>query len=43
MLEISNQFLTSPLRIERGEVIVPQGPGLGIDIDLNALREWVTG
>src|ERR1700728_97806 len=43
LLEISNQFLTSPLRIERGEVIVPQGPGLGIDIDLNALREWVAG
>jgi L-alanine-DL-glutamate epimerase-like enolase superfamily enzyme len=41
MFEISNRFLTKPLRIEHGEVVLPEGPGLGIDIELSALREWI--
>ena len=42
MLEISNHFLTHPLKVEHGEVIVPEGPGLGIDVDEAALGDWVT-
>ena len=36
-LELSNRFLTTPLSVAEGEAIVPAQPGLGVDIDLEAL------
>lgn len=33
MLETFNQWLTQPLRLEEGELVVPDAPGLGIEID----------
>ncbi len=40
------QFLTadvlrSPIRVENGEAFVPQGPGLGVEIDEDRVRELV--
>jgi L-alanine-DL-glutamate epimerase-like enolase superfamily enzyme len=40
MLELSNHFLTEQLRIESGQAVLPKGPGLGIDVNMDALREW---
>jgi L-alanine-DL-glutamate epimerase-like enolase superfamily enzyme len=28
-----SQFLTAPLVVENGEIVVPQGPGWGMDVD----------
>ena len=33
MLDTFNAWLTEPLRLDDGELVVPQGPGLGIEID----------
>lgn len=42
MLELSNRFLDTPLRMEAGELVVPDGPGLGVDVDEAKLAEFVT-
>ncbi|HUK09272.1 MAG TPA: mandelate racemase/muconate lactonizing enzyme family protein [Stellaceae bacterium] len=39
VLDVANQFLKSPIRCENGRMRVPQGPGLGIEIDEAALRQ----
>lgn len=33
MLETFNAWLAKPLRLEGGELVIPDGPGLGIEID----------
>lgn len=33
MLETYNPWLAEPLRLDGGELVVPDGPGLGIDLD----------
>jgi len=37
---IRQALLTNPIEHERGRVTVPQGPGLGIDIDRDALEHF---
>lgn len=37
MLELSNRFLTTPLRMDRDGLVVPMVPGHGADVDLDAL------
>jgi L-alanine-DL-glutamate epimerase-like enolase superfamily enzyme len=41
MFEISNQFLREPLALDHGKVVLSDRPGLGADIDVNALERWV--
>ncbi len=41
MLEAANRFLKRPLVCERGAFRVPDGPGLGIEIDEEALKPYV--
>lgn len=41
-LDMSDDLLTEPLRIEGGEMEVRPGPGLGIDIDLDKLAKYRT-
>lgn len=36
--ELAARFLTEPLKVENGQAVLPSGPGLGIDIDVTALR-----
>jgi L-alanine-DL-glutamate epimerase-like enolase superfamily enzyme len=40
--EASNGFLDPELSIEDGDLVVPEGPGLGIDVDEDALAPHVT-
>lgn len=42
MIALSNEFLLKPLQVERGELVVPTGPGLGIDVDIKALEPWIS-
>lgn len=42
MLATFNAWLKSPIRIEDGEIVVPEGPGLGIEIDEERMRADVT-
>ena len=37
LVEISNRFFREPLEIKNGEAMVPDRPGLGVDIDREAL------
>ena len=37
LVEISNRFFHEPLEILNGEAVVPERPGLGVDIDREAL------
>jgi muconate cycloisomerase len=32
--------ITEPLRFAEGQVLVPQGPGLGVDLDLEAIQRY---
>jgi len=38
---LGNPILKRPLRIENGNIIVPEGPGLGIEINEEALNKYV--
>jgi L-alanine-DL-glutamate epimerase-like enolase superfamily enzyme len=40
--EASNGFLDPELSIEDGDLVVPEGPGLGVDVDEDALAPHVT-
>ena len=42
MLELSNRFLTTPLRMERDGLVVPMVPGHGADVDLAGLAAYTT-
>ena len=37
---VAGQLLKQPLQIERGELVVPRGAGLGIEIDLAAIEKY---
>lgn len=37
---LGNRLLRVPLRCEDGHILVPDGPGYGVDPDERALREW---
>lgn len=39
---LRERALKIPLKIENGELVVPPGPGLGVDIDFAALKEFET-
>ncbi len=41
-LAVGNALLVEPVRCEEGTYTVPAGPGLGVDVDLEALRTHVT-
>jgi L-alanine-DL-glutamate epimerase-like enolase superfamily enzyme len=43
MFESFNQWLTSPLEMRHGELVVPTGPGLGIEIDEERFMRDVVG
>ena len=42
---LAQDILKTPLEIAHGELVVPQGPGLGIDIDESVLEKypWIPG
>jgi muconate cycloisomerase len=37
---LEDDVLTNPFKIERGHLLVPQGPGLGIDIDVEKVHKY---
>ncbi len=37
---LSDEILTEPLEIEQGCLVVPEGPGLGIDIDERVIEKY---
>ena len=37
---LAGDILTEPFPIENGDVIVPDGPGLGVDVDLAAVMAY---
>lgn len=37
---VANRFLREPLVCEQGEMLLPEGPGLGVEIDEAALRAY---
>ena len=41
MLELSNQFLKHPIKCKSGYFELPEGPGLGIEMDEHALSEYI--
>ena len=41
MLELTNEFLSTPLRLDSGQGVVPDGPGLGVEVDLNRLNQTI--
>jgi D-galactarolactone cycloisomerase len=43
MLDTFNPWLRDPLHMEGGELVVPDGPGLGIQIDVDRLKQDVAG
>ncbi|MFH1006635.1 MAG: mandelate racemase/muconate lactonizing enzyme family protein [Candidatus Latescibacterota bacterium] len=36
-----DEILTEPLRIEDGHLILPEGPGLGIDLNMKRLKKYI--
>lgn len=40
---LEDDVITMPFEIDRGHLLVPQGPGLGIDIDLAKVRRYEIG
>jgi galactonate dehydratase len=42
MLDLSNRFLTAPLRMDRDGLVVPMTPGHGADADLQTLTAYTT-
>jgi galactonate dehydratase len=41
MLGLSNQFLKRPIVCEEGHFLLPEGSGLGIEMDEDALSQYV--
>lgn len=38
-----DDLITQPIRFENGAAILPQGPGLGVELDYSALARYTTG
>ena len=36
-----DEILTEPLQIEDGHLILPDGPGLGIELNMDRLRKYL--
>lgn len=43
VLDLANRLLSSPFRCESGAMQVPEGPGLGIELDTAALERFAVG
>lgn len=41
MFELSARFFKEPPKIEKGMAVLPDKPGLGVDVDLNAISEFI--
>ena len=41
MLEVTNAFLDPPLREDRGVLVVPDGPGVGVGVNRKALTPHI--
>jgi len=39
----TDDLITEPIRFERGAAIVPQGEGLGVNLDHEQLKQYKTG
>lgn len=39
-LDMSDDLLTTPLQVRDGELIVPSGPGIGVDVDPHQLAKY---
>jgi L-alanine-DL-glutamate epimerase-like enolase superfamily enzyme len=37
------RLVRNPIRLEDGYAVVPTEPGLGVDVDLDAVSEFVVG
>ena len=37
-----SHLLTRDLRIENGHVLIPEGPGMGVEVDHDALERYCT-
>ena len=42
MLDTFNPWLAEPLRVEDGAVVVPTGPGLGLELDEERVAAMAT-
>ena len=40
--ELRTRLLKTPLSLEAGHVLLPQGPGLGIELDVNAMADKIS-
>jgi L-alanine-DL-glutamate epimerase-like enolase superfamily enzyme len=38
--ELRTRLLRAPLRLESGHVLLPDGPGLGIELDRDAIERY---
>lgn len=38
-----DDLIQQPLQFDQGAVLVPQGPGLGVQLDMEALKQYATG
>jgi hypothetical protein len=42
---LATEILKAPLQIEKGELVVPRGPGLGIEVEESVIEKypWLPG
>jgi L-alanine-DL-glutamate epimerase-like enolase superfamily enzyme len=39
-LVLTDDLVTEPVRYEPGDIVVPTGPGLGVEVDWAKIREY---
>jgi L-alanine-DL-glutamate epimerase-like enolase superfamily enzyme len=37
---MTDDLITEPLVVERGDMLVPDGPGLGVEVDWQAVQRY---
>ena len=37
---VANEFLVRPILCENGELVVPEGPGLGLEFDVDKIKYY---
>ena len=44
-INLADEILKSPLQIEDGDLVVPTGPGLGVEVDERVIEKypWIPG